>query len=455
MISGFDYGSSNCAIGVTGSDNSVELLPLERGQAFIPSTLYAIERELICHAVSKGISDSTLKQQYLALRRNPLNLARGVMSREGIDDNEQSLFVGLDAFDEYQAMIGEGYFIKSPKSFLGASGLRSEFVHFFEDIVCAMMMAIKQRAEKSLQQTLTHTVIGRPVNFQGANAKASNRQALQILSVAAQRAGFKSVEFLYEPLAAGLDFETKLDRDKTVLVVDIGGGTTDCSMVRMGPNHRHHDERSDDFLAHSGERIGGNDLDIQLAGFGLMPLFGMNSMLKSGLPMPTQTFWDAVSTNDIGAQTLFNNQKTTLRLAQWLRDSTEPQLIERLIKLRDDKLNYRLVRSAEEAKIALSETTEHRVDLDYIEQQLNCLISRQTMARAIDRPVSKMTALMDEAINQAGCQPDLIYVTGGSAKSPVIHEAIQRKLGNIEVIDGDHFGSVAAGLTVWAQKIFR
>ena len=71
-------------------------------------------------------------------------------------------------------------------------------------------------------------------------------------------------------------------------MVDIGGGTTDCSMVRMGPSHQQKTERKDDFLGHSGERIGGNDLDIAIAGFQLMPLFGMQSLKKNSLPMPTQ-----------------------------------------------------------------------------------------------------------------------------------------------------------------------
>ncbi|ROS05045.1 putative chaperone protein [Sinobacterium caligoides] len=459
MISGFDYGTSNCAIGVLNNkDNqhsAVELLPLERGHAFIPSALYAIERELICENVARLIGNKTLQPDYLNLRSNQLNLARAVRSREGISADEQSLFIGLDAFDEYQAMTGEGYFVKSPKSFLGASGLRSEFLAFFEDIVTAMMQGIKQRAEKHLGDSITHTVIGRPVNFQGRDAEASNRQAIDILTIAAKRAGFQSIEFLFEPLAAGLDFEAKLTEDKTVLVVDVGGGTTDCAMVRMGPSFRDNELRENDFLGHSGERIGGNDLDIQLAGRSLMPVFGMESLLKNGLPMPTQTFWDAVSTNDVAAQTVFNSMQTEQRIQQWLLDSTEPELIQRLIKFRAEKQNYQLVRSAEQCKISLSDNMLCAVELSYIEEQLRCDVSREQFASAIERPLAKMTELMDEAILQAGQQPDLIYITGGSAKSPVIRQAIQQQLGDIEVVDGDHFGSVAAGLTVWANKVFR
>ena len=83
------------------------------------------------------------------------------------------------------------------------------------------------------------------------------------------------------------------------------------------------------------------------------------------------------------------------------------------------------------------------------------MVTRELFAEAVNRPVEKMTALMDEAIVQAGCKPDLVYVTGGSGQSPVIRQAIKEKIGEVEVLDGDHFGSVASGLTVWAERLFR
>ncbi len=458
MFAGFDFGTSNCAIGVLAADSdqqSVQLLPICQGQAFMPSALYALERELICESVGQQIPDNALQEHYINLRRNPLAMAQRIRHEHDIPPHEQSLYVGQQAIDQYLALPGEGYFVKSPKSFLGASGLRPEFVQFFEDIVTAMMQTIKQRAELHLESSIDHTVIGRPVNFQGINSDASNRQAIDILTIAAQRAGFKSIEFLFEPIAAGLDFEARLQENKTVLVVDVGGGTTDCAMVCMGPAHRHKTNRAEDFIGHSGERLGGNDLDIQLAGKYLMPLFGMQSPLKNGLRMPSQSYWNAVKTNDVAAQADFNSQQTEQRLQQLMLDTHEPHLLQRFIQLRHDKQNHHLLRSAEECKIQLSEHSTEQVNLDYIESDLSCDISQQQFAKAIERPLSKMVALMAEAIAQAGCQPDLIYVTGGSAKSPVIRKAIEQQLGAIDVVDGDHFGSVAAGLTTWAQQIYR
>ena len=455
MITGFDYGTSNCAMGVFNPDHQdVELVELDQGKAFMPSTLYALHRDLICEQAAQGISNPTIKQDFIQSRSAQLQKSRIARHEEGFAPDEQVLYFGREAFEEYLALPNEGYFVKSPKSFLGASGLRQASIHFFEDIVTAMMMGVKNRAEHKLKQEITHTVIGRPVNFQGLNAEKSNQQALEILSHAAKRAGFKYVEFLFEPIAAGLNFEASLTENKTVLVVDVGGGTTDCAMVRMGPDHKNKSDRQQDFIGHSGERIGGNDLDVQLSGKYLMPLFGMKSKLKNGLQMPIQPFWDAARTNDVGAQAVFNEQKTGMHLQQLLRDTTEPEVLKRFIKMRNNKQNHHVVRNAEQAKILLSEDETTCVDLSYIESGLICDISRSEFADAIARPLEKMTNLMQDAIDQAGCQPNLIYVTGGSAQSPVIRKAIEKKLGNISVLDGDHFGSVAAGLTVWANQIF-
>jgi len=467
MFSGFDYGTSNCAMGIitpnastnAATNSKVHLLALEQGKAFMPSTLYALERELICEQVALAIQQAEIKQEFLTLRSNSLAQARRIRQQESLDASEQSLFFGRAAFEEYYDFPEEGYFVKSPKSFLGASGLRPEQVFFFEDIVTAMMQNVKRQAEKSAAamghtQSIEHTVIGRPVNFQGLNAEQSNKQAIDILTVAAKRAGFKSVEFLYEPIAAGLNFESDLTTDRTVLVVDIGGGTTDCAMVRMGPNHKNKEQRQQDFIGHSGERVGGNDLDIQLAGSSLMPLFGMGSELKNGKPVSTKTFLDAVATNDISAQSNFNSLQTELYLDQLVRDSAAPELIKRFVKLRDDKQNHHLVRSSEQCKIELSNSDAHSVDLSFIEKGLAENISRELFAEAVRRPIEKMAALMDEAIQQAGCKPDLVYVTGGSGQSPTIRQAIKEKIGEVEVVDGDHFGSVASGLTVWAERLF-
>ena len=453
MYCGFDYGTSNCALGVL-ENGKPRLANLEGEYKYLPSTVYALSRDFISERVAKGLSDA-LRSDFIEMRKGILSRARRFRIEEDYDVDDQVLFFGREAFSEYYQFPDEGYFVKSPKSFLGGAGLRAEHIHFFEDVVTVMMMNVKQCSEKNLQQNMRHAVIGRPVNFQGINAEESNQQALSILTVAAKRAGFESVEFQYEPIAAGLDFERNLENDQTVLVVDIGGGTSDCAMVRMGPSYRDRLDRAGDFLSYTGERVGGNDLDIQLAGRQVMPLFGMGAELKTGLPMPTQLYWNAVTTNDVTAQATFSSQETKQQMDQLRLDMVKPNLMDRFKTMREHKHNFHVVKDAEEAKIKLSELEQVSVDLGYIEELLCLDINREQFAQSIIHPVEKMVTLMLDAIGQAGEKPDVIYMTGGSAKSPVIQAAVREHIGDIPLLDGDHFGSVASGLTVWADRIFR
>jgi len=454
MFVGFDYGTSNSAMSHIRNGRA-ELIPLYGDNAFVPSTLYALERSFIAEAIAQQLAEGEDKQSYLKSRAALLAQARAGKARHALDRAGDGLFFGAEAIAHYIDEPGEGYFIKSPKSFLGASGLRQQSVDFFEDVVAAMMLNVKTRAERHLGADIAQVVIGRPVNFQGIDAASSNQQAQAILSAAGARVGFKNIEFLYEPLAAGFDFETRLTENRRVLVVDVGGGTTDCSMVLMGPAHRERLDRGGDFLGHTGERIGGNDFDIEFARKLLMPEFGMLSVLKSGLPMPLMPFVNAMAINDLGAQADFYDANTGYLLDRLKRDTTEPPLLQRFIDMRRDRHNFAVVREAELGKIELSSADSVRADLSFIEDDLAPLCMGGDFAEACGAQLQKISRLIEEASRQAGAQPEVVYLTGGSAKSPLIQRTVRELFGDgVAMVDGDHFGSVAAGLGIWANKIY-
>jgi hypothetical chaperone protein len=460
MFVGFDYGTSNCAMAQVfngeGHNGQARLIPLYNHNAFAPSTLYAFERAFIAEAIWQQLPDGENKLLFAKSRSALLSQSRAGKVEHSLANVREGLFFGQNAIEHYIAAPSEGYFIKSPKSFLGASGLRPQSVNFFEDVVAAMMLNVKTRAEEYLGETITQAVIGRPVNFQGINAQHSNQQAQEILTAAGKRVGFTDIEFLFEPLAAGFDFETRLTENKRVLVIDVGGGTTDCSMVLMGPQHIQQLNRAQDFLGHTGERIGGNDFDIQFAQKLLMPEFGINSPLSTGLPMPVMPFVNAMAINDIGAQTNFYDLKTTQLLEKLLRETTEPLLLNRFIKMREGKHNFAVVREAEGGKIALSSQTDCTIDLNFIEKNVLSVCTAQQFADVSTQLLQKISALITEAVAQAQAQPEIVYLTGGSAKSPLIQAVIRALFGEqIPMVDGDHFGSVAAGLGVWAGRVFR
>ncbi|WP_413401438.1 molecular chaperone [Pseudoalteromonas sp. KJ71-7] len=454
MFVGFDYGSSNCAMGVLNKER-VQLIPLEQGKHYLPSTLYTHHSALVVDFVAQHLNGSEHEHAYKTARQPLLNTLARIKSDLDLQAGDETLFIGREAISEYVQFPEEGYFVKSPKSFFGATGLKQGQINFFEDIATAMILKIKQRAESSLGYTLSQTVIGRPVNFQAVGGEQSNQQAVSILTRAANRAGFKDVEFLYEPLAAGIDYESDLTQDQKVLVIDIGGGTSDCSFVQMGPSFRNKQQRDADFLAHSGKRVGGNDLDIALSYHGLMPLLGLGSTFKSGLPLPNQAFWQACKINDVNLQSQFYSAQHYRELSAQLRDVSAPDLYKRLIHLQQNKQGHQLVQQAEAAKIALSSSENFNCDLTFLDSSLDKDISINELALAVDDSISQIVTLAKQAIADANTTPDVIYLTGGSAQSPLIKAALKTHLGDIKMVNGDHFGSVTAGLTKWASMLYK
>ncbi|WP_116472784.1 molecular chaperone [Zobellella maritima] len=449
---GFDYGTSNCAVGVMEGNNP-KILPLGDHGRYIASNLYAPSRDVIVNWLYKHLppaEQTTFQRQ----RQRQLLKGQAALRELALDGYPIELSFGVQALNNYLQEPDEGYYIKSPKSFLGASGLLPQQIELFEDIVAAMMSNVKRLTEATLGSGVTQTVIGRPINFQGLRGEESNRQALQILTNAARRVGFKDVEFQFEPVAAGFEYEASLEKETRVLVVDIGGGTTDCSMLLMGPKQAAAQDRTGDLLSHSGERVGGNDFDIAFALKGMMPGFGMDSMLKTGKAIPVNSYWQAMAINNINHQTEFYSAANGRFLQQLIRDAEQPELLKRLFTVQKNKLSYRVVNAAEQSKIALTDCPQQQVDLSDIDDGFTVELDRDGFASACQRELAKIAALMHDAIAQAGCQPDVVFVTGGTAKSPVLNQFLQQQFQHTPIVIGDHFGSVTAGLTRWARIIY-
>ncbi len=450
MFIGFDYGTANCSVAVM-HDGTPQLLEMENGSPLLPSMICAPTREAISEWLYRHHEVPATDDETQALLRRAVSFNR----EEGIDVLHNSVQFGLSSLRQYMEDPEEVYFVKSPKSFLGASGLKPQQVALFEDLVCAMMLHIRQQAERQLAQPIDRAVIGRPINFQGLGGEEANRQAQGILDRAARRAGFLEVVFQFEPVAAGLDFESTLREEKQVLVVDIGGGTTDCSVLLMGPKWHHRSDREHSLLGHSGCRVGGNDLDIMLAFKQLCPLLGMGGQTEKGIALPILPWWNSVAINDVPAQTDFYSMANGRMLAELIRDAREPEKVAYLQKVWRQRLGYRLVRVAEESKIALSDSSQIATMLPFIAANLGCDISQADLASAISQPLQRILEQVTLALENSRVKPDVIYLTGGSARSPMIKQALAQQLPGIPLVGGDDFGSVTAGLARWANVVFR
>ncbi|ELZ0161026.1 molecular chaperone [Salmonella enterica] len=450
MFIGFDYGTANCSVAIMRNGRP-QLLTMENNSTLLPSMLCAPTREAVSEWLYRHYDVPTTDEEPQALLRRAIRYNR----EEDIVVHAQSVQFGLASLAHYIDDPQEVWFVKSPKSFLGASGLKPQQVALFEDLVCAMMVHIRTMAHSQLPEAITQAVIGRPINFQGLGGDDANRQAQGILERAAKRAGFQEVVFQYEPVAAGLDYEATLQEEKRVLVVDIGGGTTDCSMLLMGPQWRQRADRENSLLGHSGCRVGGNDLDIALAFKNLMPLLGMGGETEKGIALPVLPWWNAVAINDVPAQSDFYSSANGRLLNELVRNAREADKVALLLKVWRQRLSYRLVRCAEESKIALSGQADVTARLPFISDELAVAISQQGLEAALDQPLARILEQVQLALESAQEKPDVIYLTGGSARSPLIKKALSEQLPGIPIAGGDDFGSVTAGLARWAEVVFR
>ena len=141
--------------------------------------LCAPTREAVSEWLYRHHDIPTTDDETQALLRRAMRYNR----EEDIDVNANSVQFGLASLGQYIEDPEEVYFVKSPKSFLGASGLKPQQVALFEDLVCAMMLHIRNQAQSQLPEAITQAVIGRPINFQGLGGDDANTQAQGILDV--------------------------------------------------------------------------------------------------------------------------------------------------------------------------------------------------------------------------------------------------------------------------------
>jgi hypothetical chaperone protein len=125
------------------------------------------------------------------------------------------------------------------------------------------------------------------------------------------------------------------------------------------------------------------------------------------------------------------------------------------LKVHQQRLSYRLVRAAEESKIALSGQASISAQLDFVQPELAETISQEQLADAIAQPLLRIQEQVSAALATSQSKPQVIYLTGGSARSPLLRTALQQQLPGIPIVGGNDFGSVTAGLARWAQTLFR
>ncbi|WP_028630701.1 MULTISPECIES: Hsp70 family protein [Pseudomonas] len=362
---------------------------------------------------------------------------------------------GRQALHEYLEGY-EGRLMRSLKSLLGSPLLKSETTVLgsalpFKDLLGLFIGQLKQRAEAAAGREFERVVLGRPVFFVDEDPEA-DQEAQNTLVAVAQKLGFKDVSFQYEPIAAAFDYERGIEREELVLIVDIGGGTSDFSLVRLSPQRREVAERQDDILATGGVHIGGTDFDKQLSLAGVMPLFGYGSRMKSDALMPTSYHLNLATWHTINA---VYAQKSQLALKNMRYDIVDATGIDRLFSLIEQRAGHWLAMQVEDSKIELTEAESRRIDLARIEPGLDVELTRALFESAIDDLLVRIRASVDGLLAQAGVsadQVDTLFFTGGSSGIPALRQSVAAMLPNARQVEGNLFGSIGSGLAIEAKK---
>ena len=350
----------------------------------------------------------------------------------------------------------EGRLMRSLKSLLGSSLLKSETTVLgsampFKDLLGLFIGELKKRAEAVAGREFESVVLGRPVFFVDDDPKA-DQEAQDTLVAVAQKLGFKDVSFQYEPLAAAFDYERSIEREELVLIVDIGGGTSDFSLVRLSPERRDVADRQGDILATGGVHIGGTDFDKQLSIQGVMPLFGYGSRMKSDAFMPTSYHLNLATWHTINA---VYAQKSQLALQNMRYDIVDATGIDRLFKLIEQRAGHWLAMQVEASKIELSDTERRDIDLMRIEPGLVAELSRDLFEGAITPLLERVRGSITNLLNSADVDParvDTVFFTGGSSGVPALRQSVAAMLPNARHVDGDRFGGIGNGLAIEAMK---
>lgn len=352
----------------------------------------------------------------------------------------------------------EGRLMRSLKSLLGSSLIDGQTEVLgralpYRTLLSQFIEALKHRAERAAGREFHQAVFGRPVFFVDDNADA-DRLAEQTLTEIAHAVGFKEIAFQYEPIAAAFDYELQIDREELVLVADIGGGTSDFSLVRLSPKSAQKIDRRDDVLASAGVHIGGTDFDKYLSLSSVMPLLGLGSRLKNNSEMPSSVYFNLATWHTIN---LAYARHAERQINDLYREAAERHKLDRLQDLIERRAGHWLALQVEQGKIALSNAAKAELILDRLSPKETIHLDRDHFDNAIAQLVSTIESTVLNLLADAGVSRDAVstvFFTGGSSAVPLLRKNIAMLLPDARKVEGDLFGSIGAGLALDAARRF-
>jgi hypothetical chaperone protein len=365
---------------------------------------------------------------------------------------------GPEAITRYLQAETRGRLMQSLKSYL-ASPLFTQTVIFnrpytLETLIALMIRQLKAAAERQFGTLGTRVVVGRPAHFAGADDAGGDALALRRLQAALQQGGFDQVEFEFEPVAAAYQYEQQLDHDELVLIADFGGGTSDFSLIRLGPTVRQHEHRRDDILGTDGVAVAGDTFDSTVVRRLVASHLGLGAQYRSlfdrVLPVPGWIYerlerWHHLS---------FLKTRDTMELLRQLRlQAFEPEKIDALIHVIEEDLGYHLFRAVERTKCALSEHATSPFLFRDPPVDIAAQVRRETFDTWIDPYLQAIAQCVDRLLARCSVMPsdvDSVFLTGGSSFVPAVRRLFMHRFGAERLRGGDELTTVAKGLALRA-----
>ncbi|VBX17772.1 Hsp70 family protein [Burkholderia pseudomallei] len=357
----------------------------------------------------------------------------------------------IDGFD--------GRLMRSMKSILGSplaettTDLGDGSAIAYTDVIALFLTHLKQKAEACAGGAIGCAVLGRPVFFVDDDPRA-DRLAQQQLEAAAHAVGLADVQFQYEPIAAAFDYESRQDAERLVLVADIGGGTSDFSLVRVGPERMRRLERKDDVLAHHGVHVAGTDYDRRVELSAVLSAFGYRALDPEGRELPNRIYFDLATWHLIN--TVYTPKRVgELKLMKHLY--ADARHFDRLLRVVEQRLGHALAARAEEAKIGVSAGGETMIDLNDVEEDLLIAFDADQLIDASRDETARIVDAARETVRLAGVAPrdvGALYFTGGSTGLAFLSGALAAAFPDAQPVYGDRLASVATGLGIHARRVY-
>ncbi|MDR3752152.1 MAG: Hsp70 family protein [Terracidiphilus sp.] len=375
---------------------------------------------------------------------------------------------GPAAIERYLEAEEKGRLIQSLKSHLSSRSLTGTEVfgrrYKLEDLIACMLGDLRKHAAKQFEKPVRYAMVGRPVRFVGSESAEDDEFAVSRLREAFAAAGFERVDFEMEPVAAACAYEATLDHDELILIGDFGGGTSDFSLLRVGPGVRRRGRIPEDLLGNSGVGLAGDAFDARIIRKLVSPALGSNSEARSlNKVLPAVPAWIYANLERWHYLSFLrtNNVREILKSAR-IR-ALEPEKIQALITLIEEDLGFQLHQAVQQVKYELSrsQSAEFRFcdgTPAYSSIDLRIPVTRREFESWIANDLQAIEKSIDGLLKSSGIDRravDRVFLTGGSSFVPAVRSIFETRFGKERIRSGNEFTSVAHGLALRAAEKLR